>query len=281
MIACRGLSPAGRGATSWSSCRCLVRSAVDGEVRKITLGHPLLDDYLVFVAARARTNTWLAVAYDLKVFFEVVGKEPAVVSAADVFAFLSAQRAPRRGERVVRLEDGEAGPGGADDRPAVVERAGPVWVSVRPGGHGRAPQPGAGQPGCPAAGARRGRGGMPLIRTPRTLPRVLAPAEVNALRAASRYRPGPGHGGCDGAGRAAPLRSARIAAGGPQCWRAAAVRGRGQGRPSAGGAGLGAVLRDRGRLSGIRTARSGRGRAGVRGAERRPPRRAAVGGRAG
>ena len=88
---------------------CLVLSAADDETRKITLGHPLLDDYLVFVAARARTNTWLAVAYDLKVFFEVVGKEPAVVSAADVFAFLSAQRAPRRGERVVRLEDGEAG----------------------------------------------------------------------------------------------------------------------------------------------------------------------------
>ena len=54
---------------------CLVRSAADGEIEKITLGHPLLDDYLVFVAARARTSTWLAVAYDLKVFFEVVGKE--------------------------------------------------------------------------------------------------------------------------------------------------------------------------------------------------------------
>ena len=59
---------------------CLVLSAADDETRKITLGHPLLDDYLVFVAARARTSTWLAVAYDLKVFFEVVGKEPAVGS---------------------------------------------------------------------------------------------------------------------------------------------------------------------------------------------------------
>ena len=88
---------------------CLARSAADGEIEKITLGHLLLDDYLVLVAARARTSTWLAVAYDLKVFFEVVGKEPAVVSAADVLAFLSAQRAPRRGERVVRPEDGEAG----------------------------------------------------------------------------------------------------------------------------------------------------------------------------
>lgn len=55
---------------------CLACSAAGGEIEKITLGHPLLDDYLVFVAARARVNTWLAVACDLKVFFEVVGKEP-------------------------------------------------------------------------------------------------------------------------------------------------------------------------------------------------------------
>ena len=79
------------------------------EFVSITLGHPLLDDYLAFVGVRSRTYTWLAVASDLKVFFGVVGKAPVDVSAAEVFAFLSAQRAPRRGERVVRLEDGEAG----------------------------------------------------------------------------------------------------------------------------------------------------------------------------
>ena len=60
-------------------------------------------------SARGAVNTWLAVVYDLKVFFEVVAKEPAEVTAADVFAFLAAQRAPRRGERVVRIEDGEPG----------------------------------------------------------------------------------------------------------------------------------------------------------------------------
>jgi hypothetical protein len=43
----------------------------------------LLDDYLAFVGARARVNTWLATAYDLKVFFTVVGKEPAQVTAPD------------------------------------------------------------------------------------------------------------------------------------------------------------------------------------------------------
>src|SRR3981189_3862056 len=56
---------------------CLVRSTgVDGEVRA-SLGDPLVDDYLRFVAARCRPNTVLATAYDLKVFFSVVAKEPA------------------------------------------------------------------------------------------------------------------------------------------------------------------------------------------------------------
>ena len=73
------------------------------------LGHPLLDDYLRLVAARARPNTVLATAYDLKVFFSVVGKTPVEVTAADVFAFIAAQRQPRRGATVVRIEDGEAG----------------------------------------------------------------------------------------------------------------------------------------------------------------------------
>jgi len=88
---------------------CLVRSTgPDGEVRA-SLGDPLVDDYLRFVAARSRPNTVLATAYDLKVFFSVVGKEPARVSTTDVMEFLAVQRAPRRGARVVRLEDGESG----------------------------------------------------------------------------------------------------------------------------------------------------------------------------
>lgn len=85
---------------------CLIRHRRGPEPESITLGNPLLDDYLAFVAARARTNTWLAVASDLKIFFGVVAKPPAEVTAADVFEFLTAQRAPRHGERVVRLEDG-------------------------------------------------------------------------------------------------------------------------------------------------------------------------------
>ena len=88
---------------------CLIRHHRGAELVAITLGHPLVDDYLAFVAARARVNTFLAVASDLKIFFGVVAKEPAQVNTADVFAFLAFQRSPRRGERVVRLEDAEPG----------------------------------------------------------------------------------------------------------------------------------------------------------------------------
>ena len=87
----------------------LIKTMSGNDVVAVTLGHPLLDDYLEFVAARARPNTLLAAAYDLKVFFTEVVKQPADVGTADVLAFIKLQRAPRRGPRVVWLEDGEAG----------------------------------------------------------------------------------------------------------------------------------------------------------------------------
>ena len=166
---------------------CLVRSTGDDGIPVIRLGHPLLDDYLAFVAARARTNTWLAVAFDLKIFFGVVARPPAEVTAADVFGFLAAQRASRHGGKVVRLADGEAGLAAR----TIARRLSSVrglyaYLCAREDtGVHRNPVPGslaARRPG----GARRGRGGVPLIRTPRTLPRVLAPAEVDALRAVLR-----------------------------------------------------------------------------------------------
>ena len=164
----------------------LVRVREDGVVRGLTLGHPALDEYLAFVGSRARLNTWLAVAWDLKIFFEVVGKEPAAVRTADVFAFLAAQRAPRHGPNVSRLEDGEAGLSartiarrlssvrGLFAYLLVREDTGVVHNPVPTGLAARRP------------GARRGRGGVPLIRTPRALPRVLSPAAVDGLRAALR-----------------------------------------------------------------------------------------------
>ena len=77
----------------------------------VRLGVPLLDEYLEFLAGRCRPNTVLAVAYDLKVFFTVVGRQPRRVRPVDVLAFVTAQRAG--GKAGCR----SPGPGAAGCRP--------------------------------------------------------------------------------------------------------------------------------------------------------------------
>lgn len=145
----------------------------------------MLDDYLEFVAVRGAVNTWLATAYDLKVFFEFVGKEPAEVASADVFAFLADQRGPRRGEKVVRIEDGEAGLSARTIARRLSSVAGLFEYLIVRGDAGvdRNPVP-RGLAGRRAG--QRGRGGVRLVRRPRTLPRVLSPVEVDRLLGALR-----------------------------------------------------------------------------------------------
>ncbi len=126
---------------------CLIHHHRGKELAAITLGHPLLDEYLAFVAVRARTNTWLAVASDLKIFFDVVAKEPAQVNAADVFAFLAVQRTPRLGERVVRLEDGEGGLAARTIARRLSSMRGLYGYLDRPRRFRRHRQPGSDQPG--------------------------------------------------------------------------------------------------------------------------------------
>ena len=64
---------------------------------------------LEFVESRARHNTLLATASDLRAFFAVVAKPVPEVTTADVLAFIAEQRRPRGDGRVVRLADGEGG----------------------------------------------------------------------------------------------------------------------------------------------------------------------------
>jgi hypothetical protein len=71
---------------------CLIRSVGPAGDPEVSLGVPLLDEYLEFLSGRCRPNTVLAVAYDLKVFFTAVGKSPKRVRPADVLAFMTAQR---------------------------------------------------------------------------------------------------------------------------------------------------------------------------------------------
>jgi hypothetical protein len=74
---------------SWSPV--LERSFVNSQLVALRLGDPVIDEYLAFAGSRLRLNSWLAVAFDLKVFFSVIRKEPAAVTTADVFAFIESQ----------------------------------------------------------------------------------------------------------------------------------------------------------------------------------------------
>jgi hypothetical protein len=56
---------------------------------RVRLGDPLLDRYLEFVEGRARPNTVIATASDLRAFFAVVRKPPVEVTSGDVLAFIT------------------------------------------------------------------------------------------------------------------------------------------------------------------------------------------------
>lgn len=145
-----------------------------------SLGEPLVDEYLRFTAARVRPNTLTAQGFDLKVFFTVVAKPPRRVTVADVLGFIESQRAPRRGENVVRLADGEAGLAASTIKRRLATVASLFDYLVLRGACERNPVP-------RSMGARHhGHRGVPLIRAPRKLPRVLSPQEVVALTAALR-----------------------------------------------------------------------------------------------
>lgn len=167
---------------SW--CTRLTREYDEaGSLIGLRLGHPLVDEYLAFVGARLRPNSWLAVGYDLKVFFAVTSMEPAAVTSAEVFAFLEQQRTPRLGDRVVRLEDGESGLAARTLRRRLSSVSGLFDYLHARGVVERNPVP----RGSMARRARVvGQSRKPLIRAPRTLPRVLSASEADALVAALR-----------------------------------------------------------------------------------------------
>jgi integrase/recombinase XerD len=161
----------------------LIRCAsASGEVR-YRLGDPLVDRYLEFVAGRARPNTLRAVAFDLKTFFTVVAQDPMAVAAVDVFEFLAHQRGDRS---VVRLADGESGLSARTIARRLSSVSGFYAYLIA-----RGDTPVSANP-VPRGLATRRKGGtrqsrvVPLVRVPRTLPRILSPGEVDRLVGALR-----------------------------------------------------------------------------------------------
>jgi integrase/recombinase XerD len=150
------------------------------------LGVPVLDDYLRFLAGRCRPNTVLAAAYDLKVFFTVVGKAPQDVQPGDVLAFVTAQRS---GHPSI---DGVLKPVVVDDEAGVSVGTVRRRLSIVSGLYGFLHARGdvSANPvprGLPTRRERRRpHQGVPLVRRVRRLPRILTPAEVDALTAALR-----------------------------------------------------------------------------------------------
>jgi len=135
------------------------------------------------VAGRCRPNTLRAVAFDLKAFFAVTGKDPVEVTAADVFEFLADQRGDRT---VVRLADRESGLSARTIARRLSSVSGLYAYLVA-----RGDTPVRAGPVPRGLMTRRQGGTMrsrmaPLVRVPRTLPRILSPVEADRLAGALR-----------------------------------------------------------------------------------------------
>jgi len=165
---------------------CLIRSRGPSGQVVVRLGVPVVDDYLEFLEGRCRPNTVLAAAYDLRVFFGVVDKPPAEVRPADVLGFITAQRTGRtQGQRLQPVAPDVQAGGVATSTVArrlsivsgffaYLHARGDITVNPVPRG-------------LPTRRERNRPGqGVPLTRRTRRLPRVLTPAEVDALTAALR-----------------------------------------------------------------------------------------------
>ena len=166
---------------SWGDLRLQRSRSAAGDL-VVRFGVALLDAYLEFLAVRSRPNTVVAAAYDLKVFFTVVGKAPGRVVAADVLAFVTAQYAGGPAQRVQSV--GESGGVSARTVRRRLSSVSGLFAFLQARGDVEAnPVP----RGLPTRRERqRPRQGVPLVRTPRTLPRILQPAQVDALLAALR-----------------------------------------------------------------------------------------------
>ena len=167
----------------WSPC------LVEGSAGEIRFGRPRVDDYLELVLARAQRNTLLAAAYDLKVFFSVLGKDPLEVETANLYAFVKAQRQGPPLSKVVRLADGSAGL----ELSTIQGRLSTVsgfyaylvateWLDRSPIARGAATRTSRGRRRRPTA----------IVRPVRQLPRILEPGRSRGVVVGVTEVAGPG-----------------------------------------------------------------------------------------
>lgn len=149
-----------------------------------SLDDPLLDRYVGFVASRCRPNTVRATVSDLRAFFAVVGKDPRAVTTSDVLGFIADQRQPRAGRaNVVRLRDGESGLSSRTIQRRLATMSGLFGYLVMVEELADNPVP----RGLSTRRTRNRRASLvALVRSPRTLPKILEPGEVDALLLALR-----------------------------------------------------------------------------------------------
>jgi integrase/recombinase XerD len=169
---------------------CLVRSRGPAGEPVLRFGLQVLNDYLDFVAGRCRPNTVLATAYDLRVFFSVVTMAPEKVTSREVLAFMTAQRAGRSSiagaAKPVLLSVAAAEGAGVSNRTLrrrLSSISGLYAYLLARGDVAKNPVP----RGLPTRRERsRPQQGVPLVRSTRTVPRILTPEEVDQLVGALR-----------------------------------------------------------------------------------------------
>jgi hypothetical protein len=105
----------------------------------------------------------MAAGFDLKIFFTLVPKDPGAVTTADVLGFITAQRSVGD-PRVIRLVDGESGLSARTIKRRLSSLSSMFVFLVARGDVDSNPVP----QGLPTRrSSRRGRRGVPLVRTPR------------------------------------------------------------------------------------------------------------------
>ena len=150
-------------------------SEADPEVdRVLRLGQEQVDTLSRFRVGACSAEPDVASGYDRRCFLNVLRRNAASVSTSDVLGFITDQRGDRG---VVRLVDGESGLSARTIQRRLSSISGLFGFLLACGEVDANPVP----RGLSNRKRSRTNRGTPLVRTPRTLPTILEPAEVDAL----------------------------------------------------------------------------------------------------